>query len=225
MVGKNEVEVHGRRNPLWATTGTDAAASLSARVKHGEMLNGAPGICRRKYRTPLEVSLWTSVLHDEQGEVTELVFLIEDATARKQAHERELMLRQMQEAERLRSEFLSFVSHELKTPLTPILGTIDLLKSEQLGELNEQQLLLLAMLERQSRRLQRLINDLLDIFQLEKGRMSLNLGRVELRSTIEESLLTVEKRYREKKIALCAKLGANGAGDLGRCTTHRAGAR
>ena len=207
MFGWKDVEVLGRINPLRPSTARGTSPPLHARVRQGEMLNGVQGNCQRKNGAALDVSLWSSILHDQHGEVAEILYLIEDATERKQAHERELILRQMQEAERLRSEFLSCISHELKTPLTPILGAVDLLKSGQMGELNGQQQILVDMLDRQSRRLQRLINDLLDIFQLEKGRMSLTLRRVELREIIAESLLAFEKRYREKNLYLQAELG------------------
>ena len=208
MFGWREDEVLNCANPLSTACARDNAPHGDTGLWDADSLKGVDGVCTCKDGAALEVSLWTAALHDERGDIAEILYLIEDATERKYATERERMIREMQETEHLRSEFLSFVSHELKTPLTPILGAIELLKSTPFTQIGDTQLILLEMIDRQSRRLQRLINDLLNLFQLENGRMSLKLRRVNLPEVINESILAFEKRYREKGLFLQLKQDA-----------------
>jgi len=209
LFGWGEAEVLGHPNPAIPSGNNGTSFRLNHKVVGGEMLTGVECTCLRKDNTPIEVNMWTSLLHNQQGEVTEIMGVAEDVTERKQAEERERELQQLQETERLRSEFLSFISHELKTPLTPILGAVELMQSGISGPTSPQQATLLEMVDRQSRRLQRLINDLLDLFQLERGQMSLVLEPVALPKIINESLSAYAKRYQDKGLYLRAELDAS----------------
>jgi len=143
------------------------------------------------------------LLQTDEGDFHQGVML--DITARKQAEESEQLLRHMQESERLKSEFLSLTSHELKTPLTPIRGAIDLLRDEIVGPLNEQQRLVVQMADRQTRRLQRQVDDLLVLFSIDSGQLSLDIGPVDLRRTVTESISAYQQRFTEKGLSLCYK--------------------
>lgn len=89
---------------------------------------------------------------------------------------------------KLKNDFISVISHEVRTPLTSIHGALNLLKSGLGGELNAQGAKLLDVAYRNSQRLVRLVNDLLDLQRIESGTMTLNMRPFELRSLLEQSI-------------------------------------
>jgi signal transduction histidine kinase len=91
---------------------------------------------------------------------------------------------ELQRATRLKSEFLANMSHELRTPLNAIIGFSDLLLVGGAGEINEQQRDFLESVLRNGRHLLQLINSVLDLSKIEAGRMTLSLGRTDLREAI-----------------------------------------
>jgi len=90
--------------------------------------------------------------------------------------------------ESLKNDFISVISHEVRTPLTSIHGALNLLKSGLGGELNPQGQRLLDAAYRNSQRLVRLVNDLLDLQRIESGTMTFNLRPVDLRSLLEQAI-------------------------------------
>jgi PAS domain S-box-containing protein len=74
-------------------------------------------------------------------------------------------------AERLKDEFVATVSHELRTPLTSVVGSLGLLRAGSVGELPDAARRLVEIAENNSKRLIRLINDILDIEKIGSGRM------------------------------------------------------
>jgi len=79
-----------------------------------------------------------------------------------------------QELDRLKSEFLTVVSHELQTPLTAIKGALELVLDDDTGQLTRVQRRFLDTIDRNSSRLISLVGDLLDMSRLEAGRVELN---------------------------------------------------
>jgi signal transduction histidine kinase len=90
--------------------------------------------------------------------------------------------------ERLKSEFVSTVSHELRTPLTSILGSLGLLTGGATGELPEKVRAMIEIAHKNSERLVRLINDILDIDKIESGKMDFNLKPVELAPLVAHAI-------------------------------------
>lgn len=82
---------------------------------------------------------------------------------------------------RLKDEFLASLSHELKTPLTAILGLANLLKSQQLGPLNDRQARYAQLIHQSGRHLVLVVNTILDLARIETGQMDLSLDRLDLR--------------------------------------------
>ncbi|MDB9312692.1 ATP-binding protein [Spirulina sp. CS-785/01] len=81
---------------------------------------------------------------------------------------------------RLKDEFLSCISHELKTPLTAVLGLSSLLKDQKLGELNPRQSRYAQLIYQSGRQLMSVVNDILDLTRLETGQLQLTLEPVDL---------------------------------------------
>ncbi len=92
--------------------------------------------------------------------------------------------RELVRATKLKSDFLANMSHELRTPLNAIIGFSDLLRSGQVGELNEVQQDFLESVLRNGRHLLGLINSVLDLSKIEAGRMSLDLASTDIRQAI-----------------------------------------
>ncbi len=96
--------------------------------------------------------------------------------------------KELQRATQLKSEFLANMSHELRTPLNAIIGFSDLLLTEGLGPLEEQQKEFLEAILRNGRHLLGLINDVLDLSKIEAGRMELSLSTCDVRESIAASI-------------------------------------
>lgn len=102
------------------------------------------------------------------------------------------------EIDRMKTEFVSHVSHELRTPLTSIKGYIDLLLDNEVGELNEEQVEFLQIVQNNSNRLVALISDLLDIARIEAGRIELQCAPRQIKSLIEQAASTLRMAIEEK---------------------------
>lgn len=89
---------------------------------------------------------------------------------------------------RLKDEFLACISHELKTPLTAVLGLSRLLIDQQLGELNERQARYAGLIHQSGRHLMSVVNDILDLTRMETGQMDLTLVPVTIRSVCDRAL-------------------------------------
>ena len=93
------------------------------------------------------------------------------------------------EVDRMKSGFVSMVSHELRTPLTSIKGYVDLvLTDETVGELTELQREFLEIVRDNARRLERLVNDLLDLSRMESGKIELHRKPLDIALLIRELL-------------------------------------
>lgn len=114
----------------------------------------------------------------------------------------------LQELEDQKSRFLRHMSHELKTPLTAIRESSELLGDGVVGELNEEQQEITQILHASSRRLQSLIEDLLDFAMLQYGRPRLRLREFEARPLIEEIIRSHRPALRAKNVSLRGRADA-----------------
>jgi len=126
-------------------------------------------------------SRWNKELEDEVERKTE--------DLQRSNMELEAANTRLLELDRLKSEFVSMVSHELKTPLTSIKTSADVLKSlsgSKKDDRTEKEML--AIIDRNIERQKRLVNDLLDISRIETGNLKLSLEPVDLYDIIRESV-------------------------------------
>lgn len=108
----------------------------------------------------------------------------------------------LQEADKLKTEFLANMSYELRSPLTSIIGFSGLLEEKHFGKLNKKQLEYVNSINDSSRYLMSLINDILDVASIEAGYMILDIEETDLKNIIESMVELVSQRISSKSIKL-----------------------
>ncbi|HEY1809001.1 MAG TPA: PAS domain S-box protein [Acidobacteriaceae bacterium] len=159
---------------------------------------------------PVEISL--SPIHTEGG--VHVTAVIRDVTERKRAEQevRRLQLqytgelearnREIERANRLKSEFLASMSHELRTPLHTIIGFAELLAEGSEGALSGAQSRFLEHIRRDSEHLLELINDVLDLSRIEAGQLVLKREKYPLERSVNEALDAIRPGAAAKGIAI-----------------------
>jgi len=102
----------------------------------------------------------------------------------------------------LKNEFVATVSHELRTPLTSVVSFADMLRDPDTGPLNENQESVLEVIDRNSHRLLRLIDDLLLVAKLESHTLPLSLGLVDLPDLVRQVAAEQQPVAAEKEVGL-----------------------
>lgn len=107
-----------------------------------------------------------------------------------------------QSASRAKSEFLAAMSHELRTPLTSVIGMASTLLRWSFGELNDRQRHYLQIIHDSGEHLMSLINDILDLSQVEAGKLVLKISDFSLHRLIHQSLQTLQEKARAAGVQL-----------------------
>lgn len=166
---------------------------------------------------PVEISL--SPIRARQG--SRAIAIVRDITSRKQSEAQvyamhqeftaelgaknqqlEIRNREIERANRLKSEFLASMSHELRTPLHTIIGFADLLGEELKGALNPDQKRFVGHIQRDSRHLLELINDILDLSKIESGRLELHREPFNASEAMSEAVAGLRHLAQKKKIQI-----------------------
>jgi signal transduction histidine kinase len=113
---------------------------------------------------------------------------------------------QLVELDRGRKEFYRNISHELATPMTPIVGYIKLLVDEELGTMNTAQVKALRAMEDCARRLRGLVDNLLDVSALETGNMRFMHRDYDFLDTARRAIARVADQLAERRISLLEEL-------------------
>ncbi|HEY9763290.1 MAG TPA: ATP-binding protein [Trichocoleus sp.] len=147
-------------------------------------------------------------VYNSERQIILAVVTMRDVTAQRQAQidlARSLQAEQTarehaETANRLKDEFLAVLSHELRSPLNPILGWTKLLRSRPFDPQTTDRAL--ETIERNAQLQAQLIEDLLDVSRILQGKIALNLTDVNLASVIEAALETVRLTADAKSVAL-----------------------
>ncbi len=107
-------------------------------------------------------------------------------------------------SERMKTELITNVSHDIKTPLTSIINYVDLLKQENID--NEKANEYIEILETKSHRLKRLIEDLVEASKVSSGNVKLSLERINVGELINQTTGEFKDRFTEKGLELITKV-------------------
>jgi signal transduction histidine kinase len=111
----------------------------------------------------------------------------------------------LQELDRLKDDFVSTVTHELRTPLTSIRAFSEILHENPDLDAAERQKFLNIIIQ-ESERLTRLINQVLDLAKLESGRAEWQVGAIDLRAVVENSIDATGQLFRAKNVGIEVRL-------------------
>ncbi len=160
-----------------------------------------------RFGEKIYVSSSLSVVRDSRGNLIGTVGINRDITEQKKAEEKlklyaeqlEIANAQLQELNRLKSEFLANTSHELRTPLNSIIGFLNLIK-EGLYENNEEMMKFIDNALMSAKHLLNIINDILDIAKIEAGKLELNIEDVEVSELLYEVWTLSHVQAEQKKL-------------------------
>lgn len=167
--------------------------------------------CQTQDRSMRWVHLRSSPMLSDNGKLLGHVATVEDITDRKQAEEaraqfiREQAARQQAEAtNRMKDEFLATLSHELRTPLNSVLGWVQLLRTRSFDETTT--IRALETIERNAKSQAQLVEDILDVSRLIRGKLQLNRRSINLVAILEMAIESVRPTAEAKEIQLNVKL-------------------
>lgn len=186
---------------LTVRTGETSLVTDLAQDPHYKKL--APGMqaqltvpIKREERVIGVIALASDQSESFQGSDVALIVRLADHAAI--AIENARLFQIVQQANDAKTDFISFVSHELKQPMTSMKGYIDLLMKGIGGPLNEQQQQFLQIVRNNIGRMDRLVQDLLDISRIESGRMRLEAGQVIPEEIVSEAVQAFEQEIASK---------------------------
>jgi signal transduction histidine kinase len=153
------------------------------------------------------ISAVERVILDERGDVRGVIGVDMDVTERKQAEE---ALEHVREDEmRFKDEFLSHVSHELRSPLTAIKQFTTILLGGLAGELNKEQREYEEIVLRNIQQLQSMIDDLLEVTRLGTGKLTVEAESVSVANAVADTFNTLQGTARAKGVTLSCELPAD----------------
>ncbi|MCI0388271.1 MAG: PAS domain S-box protein [Acidobacteria bacterium] len=162
----------------------------------------------RKDGTHFPAMLSITALRDSSREMTGFLGIASDITERKRIEDdRSVLLSREQEARkfaeeanRLKDDFLAMISHELRAPLTAILGWAQMLRSGTLDRASAERALLT--IERNAKSQAHLVGDLLDASRIATGKLNLEIRPVDLMSIVEAAVDAVRPSVEAKNLRM-----------------------
>lgn len=156
-------------------------------------------------------------VRDETGRIVGLAGITRDITRRmlfenleKEKAQVEKRLEVLETMNKVKSDFISTVSHELRTPLAILKQLVALISDETAGSINDKQREIVKKVEVNADRLKKLIDDLLDMSRIERGKLELRYSMVNLNDLLKDSADFYKKQAEEKGIDLSYYLPAKG---------------
>jgi PAS domain S-box-containing protein len=157
------------------------------RINSGESVRRYETVRFAKDGRQLDISLSAARMRDDTGRIVGIAKVARDITEAKQA---EAAIKRSQEAlreaDRRKDEFLALLAHELRNPLAPLVNALELLRPAAAADPSLQRLR--NMMQRQLTQLERLVDDLLDVSRISRGRFELRRAPVALALAVETAV-------------------------------------
>jgi len=116
---------------------------------------------------------------------------------------------EFQQLDEAKTNFIATISHELKTPISSIKMSLKLLEDKRIGEMNTEQQQLLENIDEDARRLLQITGELLDMAQVETGKLQLNFGSTHPKNIVEYAVKALKTTAEQKQVTLNVKCDEN----------------
>jgi two-component system CheB/CheR fusion protein len=176
-------------------------------IRRGEKVEHVQSMSRHRDGTSVELSTTFSPIHDRRGVITGVSAIGRDISpllaAQRELEQRQQriasLLEQAEEGARRREQFIAMLSHELRNPLAAVMNATTLIKKQPDDESIAR---CQAVIERQARHMKRLLDDLLDVSRITRGKFQLLTDDVDLRAPIEAAIESTAPLFAERGVTL-----------------------
>ena len=171
-------------------------ATILGRLRRGERIDHFETIRVAKDGRSIEISLTISPIRDETGALVGASKVARDVSLRKRA------LRELEEADARKNEFLALLAHELRNPLGPIRHAVKILRARTPSP--EELQWATSIIDRQTEHMTRLVEDLLDVARITRGTIELRCERLDiadiLKAAVEASGAAIERARHQLRV-------------------------
>jgi PAS domain S-box-containing protein len=171
----------------------DEEAEVLTKIRAGEGIEHFETIRRRKDGSTLEISLTVSPIKDRMGRIIGASKIARDAT------ERNMLVRDLERANRMKDEFLATLSHELRTPLNAIMGYSRIIGQRGADEPTRRAADAIA---RNGQALTQLVSDILDMSAVAAGKTRMEMAWTNLGTVVTEALDVVASAAEGKGVSI-----------------------
>jgi len=198
----------------------DEETYVLGRIREGQSVEHFETVRQTRDGRPVDISLTVSPIRDATGRIVGASKIARDIREHKRLLEErrtaaaneeaarlevlEVQNRRIQEAARLKSEFVANMSHELRTPLNSIVGFAELMADEKYGPLPKKYQDFARVMNASAQHLLQLINDILDLAKVESGKIDFQPQPVDLAALVRETTAIVTGLAVKGKIQLTA---------------------
>ena len=215
IYGWKAFEILHQPLPIIPEKSQNAFRSCVERVLQNQTLKNLEFRHRRKDNSEVDINISLAPIHDCEGDSCCFIMTAVDITLSKQVEaERRVLLQgerkartDAEKASRIKDEFLAIVSHELRTPLNAILGWTKLISSGRIKQDRTEQAL--EVINRNAELQAQLIEDLLDISRIIRGKIHLESNSVDLKKVIRDTVETLGLASEAKSISVALNLDEN----------------
>jgi PAS domain S-box-containing protein len=160
---------------------------IITRLRAGERIKHFDTVRVASDGSQVHVSLTISPIRDEVGRIVGASKIARNIADRKEAEDRIYsLMTQLKEADQRKDEFLAMLAHELRSPLAPLRNLLEIMNlGGGTSEVIEQ---MRPTLERQLKQMVRLVDDLLDVSRITRGKLELRKERVELAPVVQQGV-------------------------------------
>ena len=174
-------------------------AFLDVRKKERKMKNiGLDVIRNNGYEIPIEINITPL---KKEGSFIGMECTVRDISERKRIE------RELKQSEKLRTEFMNIVAHELKSPITPIKGYLELIESDKDADEKIKNWAKIGL--RNADRLMRLVNDILDVSRLDTDTMKFNMEKCDLTGVFDDITEDIKPDIENKNLKFIKEISEN----------------